>query len=225
MSDPLISLDRTESASLQKWGAAASFVMAAAIFISSMLYFTGNLRDAFGAVSYSLADLLYGPVWGASLVMTLLALRERMGGAAPRRLSLALLVALLAGAVFLAVAFIRASNRSYHLMHPELHLENSYTTLVVWTTLIAGLIGTAWHLLGWVWILVGWAGWTTRLLPRALSGLYLFSGVVFLFIYLRPDNEGFGVLVSVILGLWQGILLLRGDGKTLRVSSAISPDA
>jgi hypothetical protein len=48
-----------------------------------------------------------------------------------------------------AVACIRSANRHYHLIHPELHLEESTSVLVVWTTIVAGVIGAGWHFLGW----------------------------------------------------------------------------
>ena len=40
-----------------------------------------------------------------------------------------------------AVACIRSANRHFHLIHPELHLEESTSVLVVWATIVAGVIG------------------------------------------------------------------------------------
>jgi hypothetical protein len=100
-------------------------------------------------------------------------------------MSLALLTAVLAAGAMVAVACIRAANRHYHLIHPELHLENSPTVLIVWTTLVAGVTGAGWHFLGWALVLVGSAGWTSRRLPRLLSALYLVAGTISLFVY-RP---------------------------------------
>ena len=73
---------------IQKWGGLTSFLLAVAFIASSFLYFTGNLRDAIGPFAYSLADFLYGPVWAASLVTAVFALREHIGERAPRRLCL-----------------------------------------------------------------------------------------------------------------------------------------
>jgi len=55
---------------------------------------------------------------------------------APRRTAVALLTALLAAAMMVLVASIRASNRHYHLIHPELYLESSSAVLTIWTTLV-----------------------------------------------------------------------------------------
>ena len=81
---------------MQKWGGLASFLMAAAFLVAPLIYLTGDLRHAMGPVAYSVADVLYGPLWGASLVMAVIVLRERIGERAPRRMSLALLAAALA---------------------------------------------------------------------------------------------------------------------------------
>ncbi len=196
---------------LQKWGGLASFLMVGAFIVSGLIYLMGNLRDALGPLAYSLADFLSGPVWAASIVTAVFALRERLGQHAPRRMNLALLAAIAAAGAFVTVACIRSANRHYHLTHPELHLESSTTVLVVWATLVAGVIGTAWHFLGWAMVLVGSSGWASRRLPRALSALYLAGGAVSLFVYLSPDLEGVAATFGLVVSIWQGILLWKTE--------------
>lgn len=201
---------------MQKWGGFASFLMAVAYIIPSLIYLMGNLRHASGPLAYAFADFLYGPVWAASLVTAIFALRERIGERAPHRMTLALFAAFMAAGAFVAVASIRSANRYYHLAHPELHLETSTTVLIVWATLVAGMIGTAWHFLGWTALLVGSAGWTSRRLPRVLSALYLVGGTVSLFVYLLPDIEGTAVALGIVVSIWQGILLWKAEpGATI----------
>ena len=188
-----------------------SILLAVASIVAPFIYLVGNLRDTLGLFSYDLADFLYGPVWAASLVSIVFLLRERIGERAPRRMSLALLATVLSAGIAVAVALIRSANRHYHLLHPELHLENSSEVLVVWTTLVAGLTNTAWHFLGWALVLIGSAGWTSRSLPRVLSALYWLTGLISLFVYLIPGSEGTAVLLSVIVLVWQGILLWKTE--------------
>lgn len=192
---------------LQKWGGLAAFTLLAASLFSGWIYLTGNLREALGPLSYSLADFLYGPVWGASLIVVVLALQERIGQHAPRRMNLALLTAVLTAAAFITVACIRAANRHYHLIHPELGLESSPYVMVVWTTLIAGLTGAARHLLGWVLVLIGSAAWTSRSLPRVLSVLYLIAGIGSMFVFVLPGLGEFVGLPALMVSIWQAILL------------------
>ena len=169
------------SAAMQRWGGLASFLMAVAYIIPSWIYLVGDLRDALGPLAYALADFMYGPVWAACLVATVLALRERIGERAPRRMSLALLAALVAAGAIVGVACIRSANRQYLLMHPELSDAASSTLLMTWATIVTGVIATCWHFLGWALLLVGSAGWTSRHIPRGLSVLYVvalpFAGV------------------------------------------------
>ncbi len=213
MSDNTIFKDRTDAdvrtsaVAIQKWGGLASFLLAAAFIVPAFIYLTGNLRKANGPLTYALADFLYGPVWAASLVTVVYALRERLGGHAPRRMSLALGAALVAAAAMVAVACIRSANRQYHLLHPELHLEDSTTVLVVWATLVAGVTATGWHFLGWAWALVGWAGWTSDRLPRPLTVLYLAIGAVSLFVYVLPHIEEIAITLGLVVSIWQGIVL------------------
>jgi hypothetical protein len=130
-----------------------------------------------------------GPLWGASLVTAVFTLRERIGALAARRMNLALLAAVLAAGAFVAVACIRSANRQFHLIHPELHLEESTSVLGVWTTIVAGVIGAGWHFLGWALVLLGSTGWTSRRLPRVLSVLCLVAGAVSLLEYQLPELE------------------------------------
>ena len=199
----------------RKWGSLAAFLLAVTFIVAPLIYFMGNLRDALGRFGYSLADFLYGPLWGASLIILVFILRERMGERASRRMSLALLAAVLAAGTAVLVALIRAANREYHLIHPELNLENSSTVLIVWTTLVAGVTNASWHFLGWALVLIGSSGWTTGGLPRLLSVFYLAAGTAALFVYLLPASEQLATLLGVVVSLWQGILLRKaGSAET-----------
>ncbi len=194
-----------------KWGGLASFLLALSFIIAPLVYLTGNLRDALGVFSYSLADFLYGPVAAASLITVFYVLRERIGNRAFRRMDLALIAAVLSALGMAAVAFIRAANRHYHIIHPELHLEDSTTVLIIWTTLVAGVSALGFHFMGWALLLLGSANWTSRLFPRLFSILLFLAGGISLFVYLFPDMEGLVLMLVVILSTWQGILLFRHD--------------
>ena len=187
----------------------SSILLAVAFIFAPAIYLFGNLRDPMGPFAYAVADFLYGPMWAASLVALVFMVRERIGERAPRRMSLALLAAALAAGAMIAVACIRSANRHYHLIHPELHLENSSTVLIMWTTLVAGMTGAGWHFLGWALLLIGSAGWTSRQLPPPLTVLYLVGGTISFFVYLLPDMEGMAGLLAIVISLWQGFLLWK----------------
>lgn len=194
---------------INKWGGFASFLIAVSFVAAPLIYLTGNLRDTIGVFTYDLADFLYGPVVSASLITVVYVLRELIGKNASRRMDLALVAAVLSAVGMAAVAFVRASNRQYHLLHPELNLENSTTVLVMWTTLVAGVSSLGFHFLGWTFVLLGSATWTSRLFPRGLNVLYFLAGIAGLFVYLFQDLEGLVLLLGTIIGIWQGVLLLK----------------
>jgi hypothetical protein len=196
---------------INKWGALASFLIAVSFVVAPLIYLTGNLRDSMGIFAYDLADFLYGPILAASIIVVTYVLRERIGESAFRRADLALLAAVISAMGMAAVAFIRASNRHYHLIHPELDLENSITVLLVWTTLVAGVNALGFHFLGWAFVLLGSAGWTSRLFPRLLNVFYFLAGISSLFVYLFPDIEGLVLLLGTIISVWQGVLLWKPD--------------
>jgi hypothetical protein len=195
----------------RRWGALASFLLAPALLFPPAIHLVGDLRTAIGQFAYDLADFLYGPVWGASLVTAVLALREGMGERAPRRISLALLAASLAAGAMVAVACIRSANRHYHIDHPWLHLENSTSVLVVWTTVIAGVNAAGWHFLGWALVLVGSTGWTSRRFPRLPSALYLVVRILSLFVYVHPALESTAVVLAAVVFIWQGNFLWKAE--------------
>ncbi len=196
---------------INKWGGLASFLLALSFIVAPLIYLIGNLRDAIGIFAYGLADFLYGPIISASLIVLIYVLRERIGQDAFRRMDLALLASVLSALGMAAVAFIRASNRDYHLIHPELNLENSTTVLIVWATLVTGVSAIGFHFLGWTFVLLGSASWTSRLFPRLLSIFYFLAGASSLFVYLFSELEGLVLLLGVIIGIWQGILLWKYD--------------
>jgi hypothetical protein len=124
-------------------------------------------------------------------------------------MNLALLATFAAACAFVVVACIRSSNRHYHLLHPELHLESSELVLTIWGAQVAGAIGAAFHFLGWAFMLIGSAGLSSRRLPRILSILYLLAGAVCLFVFLLPGLEAHAMALTVIVSIWQGFVLLK----------------
>jgi hypothetical protein len=85
---------------------------------------------------------------------------------------------------------------------------------------VAGVTGAGWHFLGWSFLLIGSAGWTTTILPRALSVLYLVGGIVALFVYLLPDLEGFAGMLVIVISIWQGLLLWRSRPEETETSES-----
>jgi hypothetical protein len=56
-----------------------------------------------------------------------------------------------------------------------------------------------------------------------LCALYLVGGIASLFVYVFPDLEGTAAILGVVWGVWQGILLWKGElGETQTPEQIVS---
>jgi hypothetical protein len=67
------------------------------------------------------------------------------------------------------------------------------------------------HFFEWTFVLLGSASWTSRFFPRILNVLYFLAGIAGLFVYLFQELEGLILLLGIIIGIWQGVLLLKNS--------------
>jgi hypothetical protein len=51
-------------------------------------------------------------------------------------------------------------------------------------------------------------------MPRLLNVLYFAAGIVSLFVYLFPAAEGLGILLGMIISIWQGVLFWKTKPTT-----------
>ena len=65
----------TSATTMWKWAGLSSFLLTLTFIVPPWIYLVGDLRAAIGPFAYALADFLYGPVWAASLVTAVFALR------------------------------------------------------------------------------------------------------------------------------------------------------
>lgn len=210
---------------IAKWGSIASFVQAAIFLIAPMIYFvvlpmaTGlngpdfndpfKLRPVLANPAFDFGDFLFGPLWAASLVLSLLAMSEYLGASAPRRMRFAIITSSLSAALFVAAGIVQTIGRHYISMHPELEasvFESIFRTL---SMIVPGLTSSGRHFLGWTLILLGSAGWATPGFPRTLSIIYFAGALLALFAYLSPGIGELILLPGMIWNIWQGILLWR----------------
>lgn len=208
---------------IQKWGSIASFVQATIFLLAPVIYLvaipaaTGlagpdfadpfKLRPVLAHPAFDWGDFVFGPVWAASLVVTLIALHEHLANAAPRRMQMALIASCLSAALFVGASTVQTVGRHYIAMHPGMDaavFEGAFRAL---SMVVPGLTSAGRHFLGWSLILLGSAGWTTRSLPRSLCVVYFVGALPALFAYLNPGIGEIILLPGVIWNIWQGILL------------------
>jgi hypothetical protein len=182
--------------------------MAVCFIVGPFIYISGDIRPLLLS-SYDIADLLYGPLWAASLISVVLVLREQIGQRAPRRMTLALIGAALAGVMMVTIAVLRKSNRTFLATYPEEDPAMSRAAFLAWITVAQAIISVGQHFLGWTLLLIASAGWTSRTVPRVLCGILVVAGVQALLVYLSNRLDVNVMLFGVIWGIWQGIIFLR----------------
>lgn len=216
---------KKDSVAIRKWGSVASFVQAAIFLIAPVIYFvvlpmatglTGTdfndpfkLRFVLANPAFDLGDFLFGPLWAASLVVSMLAMSEYLGDASPRRMQMVIISSSLSAALFVAGGVVQTVGRNYISIHPELDanvFESIFRTL---SMVVPGLTSSGRHFLGWTLLLLGAVGWTTPKFPRTLCIIYFAGALLALFAYLSPGIGELILLPGIIWNVWQGILLWR----------------
>lgn len=211
--------------SLQKWGSVASFTQAAIFFIAPLVYFvalpaaTGldgpdfndpfKLRPVLANPVFDLGDFLFGPLWAASLVLSMIGMREYFGESAARRMQMAVMTACLSATLFVAGGVVQTVGRHYISMHPELSDQVFESIFRALSMVVPGLTSSGRHFLGWTLVLIGAAGWATHGFSRVLCILYFVGALFALFAYLSPGIGELILLPGVAWNIWQGILLWR----------------
>lgn len=218
---------KNKSMTIKKLGSIASFLQAIIFLITPVIYFvivpaatglTGSdfsdpfkLRSVLANPVFDFGDFLLGPVWAASLVISLLGMREFFDDTAPRQMHLAIIFSSLSAALFVAGGVVQTTGRHYISMNSELDaniFEGIFRSL---SMVVPGLTSSGRHFLGWTLILLGMAGWTTSKLPRTLCIIYFIGALLALFAYLSPGIGELILLPGIIWNVWQGILLWRDD--------------
>jgi hypothetical protein len=210
---------------MQKWGGLASFIQAAVFLIAPVIYLialpaaTGlalpdfadpfKLRPVLANPVFDLGDFLFGPVWAASLLAAVYALRERIGDGAKRRANLALIAAALSAGAFVAGATVQTINRHYLAINPQLDAAIYESIFRALSIVVPGLTSAGRHFLGWTLVMLGSAGLASKTLPRGLGILYLVGGIPSLIAYLIPGLGELILALGVVWNIWQGILLWR----------------
>lgn len=193
---------KEHSVTIKKLGGIASFLQAIIFFITPVVYFvivpaatglTGSdfsdpfkLRSVLANPVFDLGDFLLGPLWAASLVISLLAMRDYFDDTAPRLMQMAIITSSLSAVLFVAGGIVQTTGRHYISMHPELAANVFESVFRSLSMVVPGLTSSGWHFLGWTLILLGMSGWTTNKLPRTLCVIYFVGALLALFAYLSP---------------------------------------
>jgi hypothetical protein len=146
-------------------------------------------------------------LFGITVILVVLALRDRMKDGAPHRMRLAVVASSIAGALFVANGVV-----SFTGFPPIVTLPDTAAAASAYRVLNAvtnGLLVAAIFAAGWAQLMWSWAALSTKALPTWLVYLSLLSGVVAVLTFIVSIFGLLGPVINVVWSLWLGSVLLR----------------
>lgn len=141
-------------------------------------------------------------LFSITVVLSALALRERLQAGAPNRMRIAVIAASVGSALFLASGIISFGG------DPPIVAANDLAAFRILNAVTQGLLTSAIFATGWTLLLWGWAGLSTKGLPTVLNYILLVSGVVAVLAFVIPIFGLVGVAINVVWAFWLGYVLL-----------------
>ena len=144
-----------------------------------------------------------------TIVLSTLAIRERLGAGAPNRMRVAVIFGSIAAALFLGSGLIR-----YAAVEPIV-TGSSVSAYQLVAIIVGGLANGAIFAFGVTAMMWGWAGLSTRALPAVLCYIILLSGFVALLRFAIPILGLLAVALNILWAFWLGYLLLTQPAPKL----------
>lgn len=138
-----------------------------------------------------------------AFIPVMMAIRERMQTDAPNLIRIAVIGVSIGCALWLLWALIGIIGLPLVIRTSDASAYRAVEALFQ----CAGSAGE--HALGWALLLIGWAALKTRTLPRMLSYLCVFKGVVMILKIAVTVFGAVGLILGIVLYPWLGIVLLR----------------
>ena len=151
--------------------------------------FTSNLLVVLGSIA---------------AVLLVLGVRDRMEKMAPNLMRIVVICGAIGGALWLTAALTGITGV------PEILNAKDASAYMAMMALVDGLEGACEHALGWALLLICWVTLKNRDLPKMLSYILGFKGVVMIVTFGMYPLQLAGVILGIISYPWLGIMLLRG---------------
>ena len=142
-------------------------------------------------------------LFSITVVLSALAVRERLQAGAPNRMRIAVIAASVGSALFLGGGITSFGGL------PAIVAANDLAAFRVLDVVYQGLLTSAIFATGWTLILWGLAGLSTKGLPTGLNYIMLVGGVVAVLAFAIPIFGLLGVVINVVWAFWLGFALLR----------------
>jgi hypothetical protein len=153
-------------------------------------------------ITFFLFNLEY-ILWSITLILIVLALRERMQASAPNLMRIVVIGASISCALWLATGLIAIVGTPSIVSAKDVSANRAVMGVFL------GLSNAGDHALGWVLLLIGWAALKTRGLPRILSYLSVLAGIIGILQFAVQPLVFATLFLGIVWGLWLGVVLLR----------------
>jgi len=204
----------TRAGGYASWVTFAQFLALLSIFVVVFPRFGLAAPDDFSDPVKGIAALQSAPgvftavnlldaSFGVTALVVVLALRELLGGAAPVRMRLAMLLTSASAALFLALPV--GSCRS----SPFPGLCRPMTTLGIGPSMASARAWCSPRRAPWAVALAGWSDFAARRLPTPLRALLLIGGVVEVCEFAAPSLLIVDPLLGLLWTAWLGVTLVR----------------
>jgi hypothetical protein len=138
-----------------------------------------------------------------AFILIVLALLERMQASAPNLMRIVVIGVSILCALWLASGLIGIIGM------PSIVSVKDASAFRAVNGVGLGLSMAGDHALGWVLLLIGWAALKARGLPRILSYLLMLCGILGILEFAVQPFMFVGLFLSIVWGVWLGIVLLR----------------
>lgn len=166
------------------------------------------------AVPFQLLDV-FSVLGSVTLLLSALAVQERLRAGAPNQMRLAVIAASIASALILLLSAADFSST------PIIAGTQNATILQASLALTDGMLNGGIFALGWMLFLWGWAGLDTKGLPKLLCYVLLLTGILGIVAFVITILGILVVILNVIWGFWLGYVLLRQPNPFEAVNNSI----
>jgi hypothetical protein len=204
----------TRAGGYASWFTFAQFLALLSIFVFVFPRFGLTAPDDFSDPVKGIAALQSAPgvftavnlldaSFGVTALVVVLALRELLGGAAPVRMRLAVLLTSASAALFLAGGIVPI------VAFPGVVQAHDHSGYRAVNGVSTGLVLAATSAVGLAVALAGWSDFAARRLPTPLRALLLIGGVVEVCEFAAPSLLIVDPLLGLLWTAWLGVTLVR----------------
>ena len=146
-------------------------------------------------------------LWCPTLIILVLALRNRLLNETPILMMISVIGATIAGALYLPAGIIEITGKGQLFHSNDI---SAFNAMMVASNCLSQAADFAF---GWTILLIGSAGIKTLKLSRILSWILIIEGICWIIFFVVKPLGLLGIILGIIANSWLGIILLRSSNN------------